>query len=131
MVVNLIRCAPKSPELITPDSSSHRVALGQQHRAHGHTFQSLSALQRLLNSSLNAVYLLLAETPCSPPSPRKRLAGGLWARARREGAVTQRERRNYGIADDIYAAGLLLAYMCFLPFCEPGSVDGPSLQVGV
>lgn len=39
------------------------------------------------------------------------------------------ERRNFGIADDIYAAGLLLAYMCFLPFCEPGSVDGPSLQV--
>ena len=39
------------------------------------------------------------------------------------------ERRNYGIADDIYAAGLLLAYMTFLPFSEPGSIDGASLQV--
>ena len=60
---------------------------------------------------------------------RKKLAGGLWARARREGAVTEIERRNFGIADDVYAAGLLVAYMTFVPFCEPGSIDGPSLQV--
>jgi len=62
---------------------------------------------------------------------RKRLAGGLWARARREGAATEIERRNFGVADDVYAAGLLVAYMAFVPFCEPGSIDGPSLQVYV
>ena len=62
---------------------------------------------------------------------RKKLAGGLWARARREGAATELERRNFGIADDVYAAGLLVAYMAFVPFCEPGSIDGPSLQVPV
>ncbi len=33
------------------------------------------------------------------------------------------------ISDDIFTAGLLLAYLCFLPFAEPGSIDGPSLQV--
>jgi hypothetical protein len=38
------------------------------------------------------------------------------------------ERRNFGIADDVYAAGLLLAYMAFMPFCQPGSIDAPSLQ---
>ena len=38
------------------------------------------------------------------------------------------ERRNFGIADDVYAAGLLLAYMTFVPFCELGSIDAPSLQ---
>jgi hypothetical protein len=27
-----------------------------------------------------------------------------------------------------YAGGLLLAYMVFVPFCEMGSIDGPSLQ---
>ena len=43
--------------------------------------------------------------------------------------MTEIERRNFGIADDVYAAGLLVAYMTFVPFCEPGSIDGPSLQV--
>ena len=61
---------------------------------------------------------------------RKRLAAGLWERARQEGASTEAERRNFGIADDIYAAGLLLAYLAFMPFCEPGSIDGAALQVG-
>eukprot|EP00899_Mesostigma_viride_P029366 jgi/Mesvir1/9614/Mv17240-RA.2 len=37
-------------------------------------------------------------------------------------------RRAYGVADDVYAAGLLLLYLAFVPFAEPGSVDGPSLQ---
>lgn len=59
---------------------------------------------------------------------RKQLAAGLWARAERAGAQTQLDRRNFGISDDVYAAGLLLAYMAFVPFCEPGSVDAPSLQ---
>ena len=27
-----------------------------------------------------------------------------------------------------YAGGLLLAYMVFVPLCEAGSIDGPSLQ---
>lgn len=34
-----------------------------------------------------------------------------------------------GVADDIYAAGLLVAYMAFMPFCQPGSIDGPTIQV--
>ena len=59
---------------------------------------------------------------------RQKLADNLWERAREAGAWTALERRNFGIADDIYAAGLLLAYLCFVPFCEPGSIDGPSLQ---
>ena len=59
---------------------------------------------------------------------RKQLAAGLWRRAEQEGARTETERRNYGIADDVYAAGLLLAFMAFIPFCEPGSIDAPSLQ---
>ena len=59
---------------------------------------------------------------------RKQLAGGLWGRAEAEGARTQLERRNFGIADDVYAAGLFLAYMAFIPFCTPGSIDAPSLQ---
>eukprot|EP00891_Asterochloris_glomerata_P003128 jgi/Astpho2/3128/Aster-x1121 len=62
--------------------------------------------------------------------PKQKLAENLWERAREAGAWTALERRNFGIADDIYAAGLLLAYLCFVPFCEPGSVDGPSLQRG-
>lgn len=64
----------------------------------------------------------------SVPDPKKELATPLWARARQAGAYTDTERRNFGIADDIYAAGLLLAYMAFIPFCKPGSIDGPSLQ---
>ncbi|EIE22208.1 hypothetical protein COCSUDRAFT_42575 [Coccomyxa subellipsoidea C-169] len=60
--------------------------------------------------------------------PLKQLAAGLWRRAEQEGARTETERRNYGIADDVYAAGLLLACMAFIPFCEPGSIDAPSLQ---
>lgn len=59
---------------------------------------------------------------------RKELAASLWSRAKQAGAETAIERRNFGIADDIYAAGLLLAYMAFVPFCEPGSMDGPTLQ---
>ena len=59
---------------------------------------------------------------------RKQLAAGLWRRAEQEGARTEVERRNYGIADDVYAAGLLLAFMAFVPFAEAGSIDAPSLQ---
>lgn len=59
---------------------------------------------------------------------RRQLADSLWSRARQGGAVTEIERRSFGVADDIYAAGLLLAFLAFVPFCEPGSIDGPSLQ---
>lgn len=56
------------------------------------------------------------------------MADSLWTRARQAGAATEIERRNFGVSDDIYAAGLLLAFLAFVPFCEPGSIDGPSLQ---
>lgn len=56
------------------------------------------------------------------------LSEGLWQRAESAGAIMPLERKAFGIADDIYAAGLLMAYMIFIPFCESGSVDGPSLQ---
>lgn len=72
---------------------------------------------------ISAPHYLISCSPC-----RKELASPLWARARQAGAYSDTERRNFGIADDIYAAGLLLAYMAFIPFCEPGSIDGPSLQ---
>lgn len=53
---------------------------------------------------------------------------GLWRRAVSSGAFTPLEKKAFGISDDIYAAGLLLAYMAFIPLCEKGSIDGPSLQ---
>ncbi|CAG9464847.1 unnamed protein product [Pedinophyceae sp. YPF-701] len=59
--------------------------------------------------------------------PANVLSESLWQRARSEGAVTTSEQRNFGIADDIYSAGLLLAYACFVPLSEMGSVDGPTL----
>ena len=67
-------------------------------------------------------------TLCAWLHCRKQLAANLWRRADQEGARTQMERRNFGIADDVYAAGLLAAYMAFMPFCQPGSIDAPSLQ---
>lgn len=45
-----------------------------------------------------------------------------------EGAQDELALRNFGFADDVYSAGLLLAYMAFVPLAEPGSIDGPSLQ---
>ncbi|XP_015688842.1 uncharacterized protein LOC102699841 isoform X4 [Oryza brachyantha] len=56
------------------------------------------------------------------------LSDGLWRRASAAGASTPLEKRAFGIADDIYGAGLLLAYMSFVPFCEAGTMDGISLQ---
>eukprot|EP01018_Ginkgo_biloba_P005519 Gb_15365 [translate_table: standard] len=61
-------------------------------------------------------------------SATKSLSDGLWRRATSAGAFTSLEKRAFGIADDIYAAGLFLAYMAFIPLCEAGSIDGPSLQ---
>eukprot|EP00850_Spirogloea_muscicola_P006396 SM000030S11405 [mRNA] locus=s30:494751:498073:+ [translate_table: standard] len=56
------------------------------------------------------------------------LADSLWRRAASAGAATALDRKAFGVADDIYAAGLLFAYCAFAPFCKTGSVDGPSLQ---
>ncbi|CAL1405568.1 unnamed protein product [Linum trigynum] len=56
------------------------------------------------------------------------LSESLWRRATAAGAFTTLEKRAFGIADDIYAAGLLLAYMAFVPFCEAGIMDSLSLQ---
>ncbi|KAL6911849.1 hypothetical protein ACP4OV_000654 [Aristida adscensionis] len=56
------------------------------------------------------------------------LSDGLWRRASAAGASTPLEKRAFGIADDIYGAGLLVAYMAFIPFCEAGIIDGISLQ---
>ncbi|KAF7825016.1 Tyrosine-protein kinase [Senna tora] len=56
------------------------------------------------------------------------LADGLWRRASAAGAYTRLEKRAFGIADDIYEAGLLFAYLAFVPFCEAGAMDSISLQ---
>ncbi|KAI5347851.1 uncharacterized protein LOC110760957 [Prunus avium] len=56
------------------------------------------------------------------------LSEGLWRRASTAGAFTPMEKRAFGISDDIYEAGLLLAYLAFVPFCEAGIMDGLSLQ---
>ncbi|KAH7522225.1 hypothetical protein FEM48_Zijuj07G0115800 [Ziziphus jujuba var. spinosa] len=53
---------------------------------------------------------------------------GLWRRATSAGAFTALEKRAFGIADDIYEAGLLFAYLAFVPFCEAGIIDSLSLQ---
>ncbi|KAE9464637.1 hypothetical protein C3L33_03471, partial [Rhododendron williamsianum] len=56
------------------------------------------------------------------------LSEGLWRRASAAGAFTPMEKRAFGIADDIYEAGLLFAYLAFIPFCEAGIMDSLSLQ---
>ncbi|KAL2921445.1 Calcium-dependent protein kinase 4 [Bienertia sinuspersici] len=56
------------------------------------------------------------------------LSEGLWRRAIAAGAFNPIEKRNFGIADDIYEAGLLFAYLAFVPFCETGVMDSLSLQ---
>ncbi|KAL0299825.1 UNVERIFIED_CONTAM: hypothetical protein Sradi_6642300 [Sesamum radiatum] len=56
------------------------------------------------------------------------LSEGLWRRASAAGAFTPMEKRAFGIADDIYEAGLLIAYMAFVPFCEAGVMDSLSLR---
>ncbi|XP_024018037.1 uncharacterized protein LOC21393593 isoform X3 [Morus notabilis] len=56
------------------------------------------------------------------------LSEGLWRRASSSGAFTPTDKRAFGIAVDIYEAGLLFAYLAFVPFCEAGVVDSLSLQ---
>ncbi|KAM7272935.1 hypothetical protein ACFE04_027599 [Oxalis oulophora] len=59
---------------------------------------------------------------------RGTLSEGLWRRATSAGAFSLMEKRTFGIADDIYEAGLLVAYMAFVPFCEAGIIDSLSLN---
>ncbi|XP_056160152.1 uncharacterized protein LOC115683169 isoform X2 [Syzygium oleosum] len=59
---------------------------------------------------------------------RGMLSEQLWRRAAAAGAITPFEKRAFAIADDIYEAGLLLAYLAFVPFCESGIIDSLSLQ---
>ncbi|MED6204569.1 hypothetical protein PIB30_010118 [Stylosanthes scabra] len=76
---------------------------------------------RDLAFSVDVSYSELEEDPSS-------LADGLWRRATAAGAFTRMEKRAFGIADDIYEAGLLFAYLAFVPFCEAGAMDGLALQ---
>jgi len=64
------------------------------------------------------------------PSKVQELAADLWQRAASGGVREDRpaDWRAFGVADDIYAGGLLMAYLAFVPFCAPGSIDGPALQ---
>ncbi|GBG71482.1 hypothetical protein CBR_g8898 [Chara braunii] len=61
-------------------------------------------------------------------NPLADVTESLWRRASSAGAKMALQRKAFGIADDIYAAGLLVAYLAFIPFCEVGSIDGPALQ---
>lgn len=56
------------------------------------------------------------------------LSEGLWRRAISAGAFNPIEKRAFGFADDMYEAGLLFAYLAFVPFCETGAMDSFSLQ---
>ncbi|MCD7457076.1 hypothetical protein HAX54_034062 [Datura stramonium] len=56
------------------------------------------------------------------------LSEGLWRRASVAGASSPLEKRAFGIADDIYEAGLLFAYLAFVPFCQAGVMDSISLR---
>ncbi|KAK4487676.1 hypothetical protein RD792_005657, partial [Penstemon davidsonii] len=58
----------------------------------------------------------------------KSLSEGLWRRASAVGAFNTMDKRAFGIADDIYEAGLLFAYLAFIPFCEAGVMDSLSLR---
>ncbi|XP_038726117.1 uncharacterized protein LOC120017114 isoform X2 [Tripterygium wilfordii] len=76
---------------------------------------------RDLAFSADIRYSYLEEGPAT-------LSEGLWRRASTAGAFTPMEKRAFGIADDIYEAGLLFAYFAFVPFCEAGAMDSLSLQ---
>lgn len=76
---------------------------------------------RDLAFSVDIRYSYLDEAPGT-------LSEGLWRRATAAGAFTPMEKRAFGLADDIYEAGLLFAYLAFVPFCEAGIMDSLSLQ---
>ncbi|KAK9732444.1 hypothetical protein RND81_04G000700 [Saponaria officinalis] len=106
---------------------------------HDRLHQSLGPASVVLNttSEREAVYLiprlrdLAFSVDISYSSLEKgpgALSEGLWRRAIAAGAFNPIEKRNFGIADDIYEAGLLFAYLAFIPFCETGIMDSLSLQ---
>lgn len=66
--------------------------------------------------------------PANGINSRDDFSDGLWRRARAAGADTPDARRKFGVADDIYCAGLLLLFMVFVPLSVPGTIDGPALQ---
>ncbi|CAN0854434.1 hypothetical protein LINGRAHAP2_LOCUS5921 [Linum grandiflorum] len=108
---------------------------------HNRLHQSLGPSSVLLNTLVDkdAAYLIprLRDLSFSVDMsldniPQQQVVGtlseGLWRRATAAGAYSTLEKRAFGIADDIYAAGLLLAYLAFVPFSEAGIVDSLSLQ---
>ncbi|XP_062150367.1 uncharacterized protein LOC133858932 [Alnus glutinosa] len=106
---------------------------------HDRLHQSLGASSIVLNTIIerDAAYLVprlrdLAFSvdirySCLEEGPGT-LSEGLWRRASAAGAFTLMEKRAFGIADDIYEAGLLFAYLAFVPFCEAGVMDSLTLQ---
>ena len=62
------------------------------------------------------------------PDPRDKLAEPLFVRARQEGAESPDDRRDFGKADDIFAAGLLFIYLALTPFARSDDVDMGQLQ---
>ncbi len=63
------------------------------------------------------------------PRRRKDLSGTLWARAASMGVHSWLERRQFGLAEDVYAAGWFILFMVFCPLCPPGSADLFTLRV--
>ncbi|GAB2293884.1 hypothetical protein Dimus_028095, partial [Dionaea muscipula] len=106
---------------------------------HGRLHQSLGPASVVINtmSERDADYLIpqlrdlafsvdIGYSLCEKgPEP---LSEGLWRRAVASGAFNVIQKRAFGIADDIYGAGLLFAYLAFVPFCETGIIDSISLQ---
>ena len=62
------------------------------------------------------------------PTCRHQLSHQLWVRARRAGAWTETDRRGFGFADDVAAAGWLLLDFIFSSLAWPGSADGATLR---
>lgn len=56
----------------------------------------------------------------------EQLASALWVRARTAGAWSEAERRAFGMADDVAAAGWLVLYLAFVALCP--SADWAALQ---
>ncbi|XP_068669784.1 serine/threonine-protein kinase STN7, chloroplastic isoform X2 [Aristolochia californica] len=105
----------------------------------GRLHQSIGPASVVLNTIVerDAAYLVprlrdLAFSVDTCNSPLEAVPGafseGLWRRATAAGAFTTAEKKAFGIADDIYEAGLLFAYLAFVPFCEAGVMDALSLQ---
>ena len=56
------------------------------------------------------------------------IAEPMWRRARLAGAKTPKDLRAFAISEDMLAAGILVAFMAFVPFCAPGSIDFTTVQ---